>query len=111
MDSGFFSVVVPADRLRELRIDFNVLCDVEKVTGLNLLIDPQQAMSMQGMRALCWLSWKRTDPKLTLEETGIIVGQYLPAVLVAVTEAMAGSYPKKEDLDTAEDPHPEAALG
>jgi len=111
VDAGYFSVTVQVDRPRELRIDFNVLCEVEKVTGLNLLLDPQAALSAQGVRALCWCAWRRSDPTLTMDQAGIIVGAYLPKVLAAVTSAITAAYPMKDDQEEAPDPQTAPLLG
>lgn len=104
MDAGYLSVMVEVDRPRELRIDFNTICEAERVTGLSLLQDWTQSISAQGLRALCWASWRRDDPKLTLEEAGLIVGQYVHVVTEALTRAWLAALPDPKDTDTPGDP-------
>lgn len=104
MDAGFFSVTVEVDRPRELRIDFNVICEVEKLTGMNFLVDPSTVLSAQAIRALCWCSWKQEDPTLTLEQTGLIIGAHLADVIDAVMQSTVMAFPNKEELDSELDP-------
>lgn len=104
MDAGFYSVIVEVDRPRELRIDFNIICEAEKVTGISLLQDWTQSISAQGLRAICWASWRREDPKLTLEEAGLIVGKYVAVITEALTRAWIDALPKEGDIEVSSDP-------
>lgn len=109
MDAGFFSVMVEVDRPRELRIDFNTICDAEKVMGVSLLHDWTASLSGQGLRALCWASWKREQPSLTLEQAGLIVGQYVHVITEAMTEAWLAALPDPEPEQQGDPQEPAAA--
>lgn len=109
MDGGFFSVIVEVDRPRELRIDFNTICEAEKVTGVSFLQDWGRVISAQGLRALCWASWKKTDPNLTLEQAGLIVGKYVHVVTEALTKAWMQAMPDLDEGGESAEADPQTA--
>lgn len=112
MDAGFYEVPLELDGVnRTMRIDFNVLCDAEKVSGINYLMDWDRQISGNGLRALCWAAWRRTDPKLAamptdkaLEQVGLILGRHAATVMAAMTEAWLRAMPEPEEADRAQDP-------
>jgi hypothetical protein len=106
VDAGFVSVIVEVDRPRELRIDFNTICEAEKVTGLSFLQDWTQSISAQGLRALCWASWKKQDPNLTLEQAGLIVGAHVHVITEKLTEAWLKALPEQDGSSTGDPTRP-----
>ena len=99
MDAKELSVTLTVDKERTLVLDFNTLCEAEKVGGFNFLQDGGMPVSLVQMRAICYASWKKEDPLLTLEQTGLILQDHWPFVLEALTTAWLKAMPKPEDSD------------
>jgi len=112
MDAGFYEVPLVLDGVdRTMRIDFNVLCDAERVSGINYLMDWDRQISGNGLRALCWACWKRNDPRLAvlpveqaIDQVGLILGKHAATVLAALTEAWLASMPDAEEVARESDP-------
>ena len=62
---------------RHLRFDFNALADFEQTNGMGL----GQLLSMKAVfgtaRAMLWVGCKWEDPKLSLQKTGDLVGEFI----------------------------------
>jgi hypothetical protein len=108
MDAKHLAVPVEVDKPRLLCIDFNTLCEAEKECGINFLLGMNMPMSYHGMRAICWASWKRDDPTLTVEQVGIILQDHWPHVMERLMEAWLLAMPESEEgegkADKASDP-------
>jgi hypothetical protein len=101
---GFVSMPVEVDKERVLRLDFNVLCEAERASGINFLMDPNQSLSAMGLRAICWASWKRDDPSLSIEDVGLILTTHHLTVIEALTQAWLAALPDAEEGEGSEDP-------
>ena len=99
MDARHLAVMVEVDRERELRIDFNTLCEAERHGNLSFLTDMNLPLSFVGMRAICFASWVKDDPKLTLEGTGIILQDHWHKVMGALMEAWSEAMATAEEGD------------
>jgi hypothetical protein len=99
MNARFLAVPVQVDRERLICIDFNTLCEAEKECNVNFIMDMNLPLSFHGMRAICWASWKKDDPTLTLVRTGEILQDHWPKVMSALTEAWLGMIPIKAEGD------------
>lgn len=104
MDAGFVSIPVEVDKPRTMRLDFNVLCEAERACGINFLVDWTQSLSAQGLRAICWASWKQEEPSLTLEQVGNILTTHHVTVIEALTQAWLAALPDTEDSEGTGDP-------
>jgi len=57
-------------KVRQLVFDFNAICTVTSITGINLLEASVGVTDAPSMRALLFASLLHNDPDLTLEEVG-----------------------------------------
>jgi hypothetical protein len=104
MDSKYLSVPVQVDVKRLLRVDMNTMCDAEKEAGISFLENMRLPLSFNGMRALCWASWRKEDPSITLERTGEILQEYWMVIMGGMVEAWNAAMPDAEPR--AVDPTP-----
>lgn len=107
MDARFLAVPVQVDRERLICIDFNTLCEAEKECGINFIMNLNIPMSFHGMRAICYASWKKDDPSLTILRTGEILQEHWPKVMMALTDAWSAMIPSSRrsgELDTESNP-------
>lgn len=92
----------------QLVIDFNMLCDLKQMTGINALsTDPQTNIFMHpdpiAVRTLLYLALREQGADYTLEQTGkLINARTLPPIWEAIVTAWAASMPKKEDQQEGE---------
>lgn len=83
---------------RKLTFDFNAVCVVDELTGINLLEASVSTVSAPNVRALLFASLLHDEPKLTIEEVGSwITMSNLINVRKAITAAWFAS------LDTDDD--------
>lgn len=99
MDAKSLSVVMQVDKERTLVLDFNTLCEAEKVGGFNFLTEGTMPISLIQMRAICWASWKKEDPLLSLDDVGLILQDHWPFVLEALTTAWLKAMPTAEESE------------
>ena len=64
---------------RYLRFDFNALADFEQINGMGL----GQLLTMKAVfgtaRAMLWAGCKSDDPRITLQKSGDLIGEYIQA--------------------------------
>lgn len=71
-------VLINLDRARKLRFDPNAIADVEGALGMGISrIFREDMMGIRVLRALVWAGLKWEDRGLTLERTGVLIGNYL----------------------------------
>lgn len=106
MNARFLAVPVQVDRERLICIDFNTLCEAEKECKVNFIMDMNLPLSLHGMRAICWASWKKDEPGLTIAKTGEILQDHWPKVMAAITEAWFRMMPTKVDGESNAESNP-----
>jgi len=104
MDARKLAVPVKVDVERMLCIDFNTLCDAEQAAGVSFLTSMSLPLSFHGMRAICWASWRKDDPAMTLTRAGEILQDHWQDVMGPLMEAWAAAMPVREDGDAEPDP-------
>lgn len=62
--------LVIGDKERHLCFDFNAICTVKKLTGINPLTAAADTADPENLRAILLASLLRDDPLLTLDEVG-----------------------------------------
>ncbi len=90
------------DKPRQLILNGNVLCEVEKLTGLNF-VDPKvwDLLSWTTLRALLYSMAKQEDSSLTLEKVGEMLNpRTMPKVMESLVELMTLGLPSKEDVES-----------
>ena len=96
-----FDEELELDKTRRIVIDFNTLCRAEEVSDLSFL-DMTAELTGVRLRALIWagLRYEKGETPLTLEEVGILCGEYYITVMDALTAAWMKAMP---DLDLDDD--------
>jgi hypothetical protein len=85
---------------RTLTFDFNAICEVESLTGINLLQASVGTVEAGNLRALLYASLLRDEPTLTLNEVGTwITMRNLSGVRAAILTAWFDSVNDGEEKD------------
>ena len=94
-------------------ITHNILCDLEELTGLNVLTGAETSMakpSARLLRALLFLCLREQGAEYSLEDVGrLITRQNLMPVSRTLIEAWAASMPTKEEVEADQTDPIEAA--
>ena len=101
-------IPVDLDRPRTLVLDFNALCKVEEVTGINLLVGEAAFSSMRMVRAMVWAGLLHEDPTLSLHRVGeILQTSNMEKILDAIVKAYDAAMPEPEpDAEAPSDSDP-----
>jgi len=85
-----------------LIVNHNLLCDLEDMTGANVLFgaDNIAKPSAKMIRALLYLCLREQGAEYTLQQVGeLITAANLHLVTKGIIEAWVASMPRKEDID------------
>lgn len=95
-------------------VTHNILCDLEELTGLNVLTGADTSMAKPSatmIRALLFLCLREQGAEYTIEEVGrLITRQNLVLVSRGLIAAYAASMPRKEEVE-ADEADPIEAVG
>lgn len=85
---------------RHLCFDFEAICKVEQLTGLNLLKSAVSEVSATNLRALLYAALLRDDPALSLEQVSKWITMHNVAnIHQALVTAWFGSVDQQESKD------------
>lgn len=94
---------------RKLTFDFNSICTVNDLTGINLLEASVSTVTAPSVRALLFASLLHDEPNLTIEEVGSWLNMSnLVNVRKAITAAWFASLSTEDDEDKKDDSTGEA---
>lgn len=66
-------ILVDYDKPREIKFDFNALCDFEKFSGVSFSNLDVKGLGLFEMRVLLWAGLKHQDAKLSIADAGNII--------------------------------------
>jgi hypothetical protein len=94
--------------------DYNVLCELEEMTGVNVLFGQEASLAKPTatlVRAWLFLALRQQGAKLTLQEVGAqLTMDKVPEVLQRLTESWFGPMPQPKEVEAGQaGPVPAAA--
>lgn len=90
---------IQLDKKRNLRFDFNALCELEEHVNLTEL--GGKNFRMKDLRAILWAGLLHESPELTIEDAGELIdyAESLEGIATVVGEAFKESFGEKKDKD------------